>query len=485
MERVPPHNLEAERAVLGALLLDTNAFDVVMEILQPEDFYLDAHRLIYQAMLELEAKGTPIDLINLVDHLKSQGLLDKVGGPAVVASLADGIASSVGVEYWAKKVREKAILRKIISEASAIVEQAYSEPEDIEGFLDYSEHRFLEIATERTEQRYLPVSDLLKSGIKMLEEIARRRQTISGVPSGFQDLDNYTNGFQPQELIIIAGRPSMGKSAFALNIARNASVDYEKTVAFFSLEMSREQLLIRLIASEARIDQNNLRRGIIPRQDWDKLIKSADKLSKAKLFIDDTSDLSVLEIKSRARRIKAETGGLDLVIIDYLQLIRPVQTGKRRRDSREQEVSEISRALKAMAKELKVPVIALSQLNRQVEHREDKRPRLSDLRESGAIEQDADVILFVHRPGLYRTSKSKGSKKGEPIGDDFNPYAEDTSDRDITDESFTELIIGKQRNGPTGTIYLHFSKNHALFGSRETRYSEEQIPEASLERREE
>ena len=469
MEKTLPHNLEAERAVLGALLLDPNALAQVLEILHPEDFYLDAHRVIYEAILELEAKGIPLDkmLVNLVDFLKSRGELDKVGGPGFVASLADGITSSVGVEQWAKKIREKAILRRMIQEASAIVEEAYSEPEDLESFLDSSEHRILEIATERAERRYTPVLELLKSGIKMIEEIAQRKQMITGVPSGFQDLDELTNGFQPQELTIIAGRPSMGKSALALNIARNASVEYGKTVAFFSLEMSKQQLVIRLLASEAEISQNNLRRGIIPREDWKKLIEASGKLSKAKLFVDDTSDLSVLEIKSRARRIMAESGGLDLVIIDYLQLIRPALAGKRRRESREQEVSEISRSLKAMAKELKVPVIALSQLNRQVEHREDKRPRLSDLRESGAIEQDADVILFVHRPGLYRT------------GADYNAYEEGEPDRDITDDSFCELIVGKQRNGPTGIIYLNFSKEQACFKSREMRYDKEQIPELS------
>ena len=466
MEKVLPHNLEAERAVLGAIILDPNALAQVLEILRPEDFHSEGHRLIYQAILELEAKGTPIDPLNLADHLKAKGELDQAGGPALIASLADGITSSVGVEHWAKKVREKAILRRLIQEASAIVEEAYSEPEDLESFLDYSEHRILEVALERAERRYTPVLDLLKSGLKMIEEIAQRRE-ITGVKSGYYDLDELTNGFQPQELIIIAGRPSMGKSALALNIARNASVEYGKTVAFFSLEMSKQQLVIRLLASEANISQNNLRRGIVPRGDWQKLIEASGKLSKAKLFIDDTSDLSVLEIKSRARRIMAESGGLDLVIIDYLQLIRPALAGKRRRESREQEVSEISRSLKAMAKELKVPVIALSQLNRQVEHREDKRPRLSDLRESGAIEQDADVILFVHRPGLYRT------------GTDYNAYEEGEPDRDITDDSFCELIVGKQRNGPTGIVYLNFSKECARFENRERRYDKEQIPELS------
>ncbi len=473
MDRTLPQNLEAERAVLGALMLDPNAFDLVLETLRPEDFYSDGHRLIYQAMVELEEKGTPIDLITLADHLKTRGSLEKVGGEVAVASLADGIASSVGIEHWAKKVREKAILRRVIADAAQVVEEAYSEPEDVEIFLDYAENRFLEISNERAERKYVALPDLLKSGIATLQEIAQRRQVLTGVPSGYDELDKYTSGFQSQELIIIAGRPSMGKSALALNMARNAALDYGKAVAFFSLEMSKEQLLFRLMASEARIDQNALRTGFISSKDWEQLVKVAGKLSKAKIFIDDSTGLSVIEAKSRARRIKAQYGQLDMVIIDYLQLISPGMAGKRRSSSREQEVSEISRSLKAMSKELRVPVIALSQLNRQVEHRDDKRPRLADLRESGAIEQDADVIMFVHRPGMYG---------GQAEKKEFNPYTtpEEGTDRDISDDRLTELIIGKQRNGPSNvTVSLYFFKEWASFEARDTRYTQSQIPETT------
>jgi replicative DNA helicase len=480
MDRIPPQNLEAERAVLGALLLDPNAFDKVEEILKPEDFYAEAHQVIYLAMVELEQKGSPVDIITLVDHLKSQAALEKAGGPAAVASLADNIASAANIEYWARKVKDKAMLRKIISTSINIAEEAYGEPEDIEGFVSASEQMFMDIASRGVEQTYVALPELLKSGIKMLEELAQRKQMISGVPSGYNDLDNLTNGFQPQELIIVAGRPSMGKSALALNVAQNAAQDYGKSVAFFSLEMSREQLLMRLIASEARIEQNNLRRGFIPARDWEKVIKAAGKLSKAKIFIDDTSNLSVLEIKSRARRIKAEYGGLDMVIIDYLQLVGPSFLGKKRKDSREQEVSEISRSLKAMAKELNIPVIALSQLNRMVEHRDDKRPKLADLRESGAIEQDADVIAFVHRPGMYNVGQGNGKSGGKSgEGEGYNAYVtnEEGPDRNIADDGFSEIIIGKQRNGPTGMVKMQFFKNFARFEALENRYSNDQAPE--------
>jgi replicative DNA helicase len=472
MDRIPPQNLDAERAVLGALLVYPEAFDKVLEILTPDDFYSEAHRLIYQAMLDLENKSTPIDVLTLTDHLKSLAALEKVGGETMVSSLASSVASPVGVEHWAKKIREKAILRKIISESSSIIEEAYSEPEDVEEFLSASEQKFLEVAQERAEKSYMPLDQLVKSGIELLEEYAKRRELITGVASGFDELDKLTSGFQKQELVIIAGRPSTGKSALALNIARNAAIDHDKVVAFFSLEMSREQLLLRLMASTAKVSQSNLRTGFISRNDWDKIIQSADKLHKAPIFIDDSSSLTVLEIKSRARRIKADCKGrLDLVIVDYLQLIAPSSAGKRRNISREQEVSEVSRSLKAMAKELKIPVIALSQLSRAVEHRDDKRPRLADLRESGAIEQDSDVVIFVHRPGQFKKPKGK---------DEYNPFPssdEEEESLDALDDKLCELIIGKQRNGPTGIVSLQFFREWALFGSRETRYDKEQIPE--------
>jgi replicative DNA helicase len=478
MDRIPPQNLDAEKAVLGALLLDPDAFDTVLGILTPDDFYADSHRVIYQAMLELEQKGTPVDIITLTDLLKSQAGLEKAGGAAAVASLADTVASAVGIEHWAHVVREKAILRKVISEANKIVEEAYTEPEDVEQFLSASEDKFLEVSRERADQGYVALPELLHSGIKMLEDFARRKELISGVPSGFDDLDKMTSGFQKQELIIIAGRPSMGKSALALNICQNAAINFGKTSAFFSLEMSKENLLIRLLSAEAKVEQQKLRTGWSSSEDWGRLIRAADKLHNAKIFIDDSSSLNVLQIKSSARRIMHDNKGLDMVVIDYMQLITPASFGKRRSLSREQEVSEISRSLKAMAKELHIPVIALSQLSRAVEHRDDKRPRLADLRESGAIEQDADVVMFVHRPGMYNIGGER-DRSGEKKNFDYNPYAtnEEGPDRDISDDRICELIVGKQRNGPTGIVTLHFFKEQSRFANRDVRYEKEQVPE--------
>jgi len=472
MDRIPPQNLDAERAVLGALLVYPEAFDKVLEILTPNDFYSEAHRIIYQAMLDLENKGTPIDILTLTDLLKSQAALEKVGGEIAVSSLASSVASPVGVEHWAKKIREKAILRKVISESLSIMEEAYTEPEDVEEFLSASEQKFLEVAQERAEKSYLPLDELVKSGLELLEGYAKRKELITGIPSGFDDLDKLTSGFQKQELIIVAGRPSTGKSALALNFAHNAAIDHGKVVAFFSLEMSKEQLFLRLAASAAKIDQRRLRTGFISQKDWEKLIQVVDKLHKAPIFVDDSSSLTVLEIKSRARRIKADCRGrLDMVIVDYLQLIAPASAGKRRNVSREQEVSEVSRSLKAMAKELKIPVIALSQLSRAVEHRDDKRPRLADLRESGAIEQDSDVVMFVHRPGQFKKPRGK---------DDYNPFPssdEEEESPDTLDDRLCQLFIGKQRNGPTGIVNLQFFREWASFESRETRYEKERVPE--------
>jgi len=462
MDKIPPQNLDAERAVLGALLVYQEAFDKVGDILRPEDFYSEAHRTIYQGMIDMEDKGTQIDILTLTDHLRSTAALEKVGGEVFVANLASVVASPVGVEHWARKVREKAVLRRIIAEASSIVEEAYTEPEDIEEFVSAAEQKFLDVSQERAQKPFYSMKELVDDGIKMLERYASNRQLITGIPSGFDDLDKLTSGFQKQELIIIAGRPSTGKSALALNIAQNAALEHNKVIAFFSLEMSKEQMFLRMAASEAKMDQRNLRTGLISEGDWKRLIVIAGKLHKAQIYIDDSSALNVLEVKSRARRIRAECKGrLDMVIVDYLQLIAPGSAGKRRNESREQEVSEISRSLKAMAKELQIPVIALSQLSRAVEHRENKRPRLADLRESGAIEQDADVVMFVHRPGQIKK--------------DDNPEVEIS----IEEERECELMVRKQRNGPTGDVSLQFFREWASFESRETRYKDEHIPVSS------
>lgn len=476
MDRIPPQNLEAERAVLGALLLDETCFDKVMDMLAAEDFYLESHRLVFEAVCRLREKGRPLDIISLVDVLKSDGSLEKAGGPASVSALADRVPTAANVDYWAKLVREKSLLRRLINEATQIVSEAYDEPEELDNFLDRAENKILNISMDQTGTPYQPMRKLVKHSFEIIEDFAQKKQVVTGVPSGFNDLDMLTSGFQPSDLVIIAGRPSMGKTAIALNISRNASVKHNKTIVFFSLEMAREQLVMRMFCSEAEFNLKKLRTGMISSRDWPRLTTAAGILSEAPIFIDDSSSLSVLEMKARSRRIKSEHG-LDMIIVDYLQLIRGSDS-RRRRDSREQEVSEISRGLKAMAKELQVPVIALSQLNRSVEHRDDKTPRLADLRESGAIEQDADVIMFIHRPSMYRKRVKDGVSGEDEM---INPNVADDSEdfREVDDERFAQLIIGKQRNGPLGVVALNFFQDYTTFKPLESRYTDEYAPEIS------
>ena len=469
MDRLPPHNLEAEQAVLGAVFLDPPSLNTVMDLLVPEDFYAGGHQVIFAAMRELFSKGQPVDVITVADYLSAAGKLEQAGGLAAISILPDRVATAANLAYWAQLVRQKSILRRIINEATRIVSTAYEEPEDIEAFLDETETKILDISMAQVTTTYQPIRKIVKDSFRQIEEWEKLKQPVTGVPSGYGDLDKLTHGFQKGELLILAGRPSMGKTALALNMARHAAVEYGKTVAIFSMEMAREALVMRMISAEARVEANRIRAGYLNDRDWPKLGTAVGLLEEARIFIDDSSSLSVLEMKAKCRRIQAEHG-LDMVMVDYLQLIKG--SGARRgRDSRENEISEISRNLKAFAKELRVPVLALSQLNRAVEQREDKRPRLSDLRESGAIEQDADVVMFIHRPSLY---KSQRDKVGET-----NPNAEAGPDVDSADEGLAEVIIGKQRNGPIGIVRLTFLKDFTLFVLYEGRYDESYSPQQS------
>ncbi len=466
MDRLPPHNLEAEQAVLGAVLLDPPALNTVMDMLVPEDFYAGGHQVIFAAMRELFQKGQPVDVITVADFLSAAGKLEQAGGAAAISILPDRVATAANLAYWAQLVRQKSILRRVINEATRIISFAYEEPEDIESFLDETETKILDISMAQVTTSYLPIRQIVKDSFRQIEEWAELKQPVTGVPSGYGDLDKLTHGFQKGDLIILAGRPSMGKTALALNMARHAAVEYGKTLAIFSMEMAREALVMRMLSGEARVEAKRIRSGYIDDRDWPKLTTAVGLLGEAKIFIDDSSSLSVLEMKAKCRRIQAEHG-LDMVIMDYLQLIKGSGT-RRGRDSRENEISEISRNLKAFAKELRVPVLALSQLNRAVEQREDKRPRLSDLRESGAIEQDADLVMFIHRPALY---KSHRDKAGET-----NPNAEAGPDVESADEGLAEVIIGKQRNGPIGIVPLTFLKEFTLFVLYEGRYDESYAP---------
>ena len=435
LSKVPPQNLEAEQAVLGSILLDNDSFHQIIELLNGEDFYRGAHQKVFASMVALYNRNEPIDLITLTEALTQKKHLDSVGGPAYLASLVDTIPTSANSTYYAKIVREKSILRKTISAATEIVTRGFSDGEDVDGLLDFAENTIFSISEYQIKPSFFPLREIVKGSFVTLEKLYEKRELITGVASGFEDLDRLTSGFQNSDLIIIAGRPSMGKTSFALDIAQHAAVEKNTPVAFFSLEMSKEQIALRLLCSEARIDAHKLRGGFLSESDWPKLTLAAGSLSEAPVFVDDTAGLNVLEMRAKARRLKKDQG-LGMIIVDYLQLMRDSS----RSESREQEISSISRSLKGLAKELNIPVIALSQLNRKVEDRTDKRPQLSDLRESGAIEQDADVILFVYRDEVYH--KDDPEKKGK-----------------------AEIIVGKQRNGPIGNVSLVFIDKYSSFQS--------------------
>jgi len=438
IRKVPPQNLEAERAVLGAILMDNETVYTVMEILEPPAFYQPSHRLIFSTMLDLSERGEPIDIVTLVDRLRSAGSLDKAGGPDYIPTLADEVPTSAGVANYAKIVKEKAVLRNLIETSTEIVQDCFDAPGDVDQLLDEAERRIFAISEERIRSGFLSMKEIVKSSFKTIELLYEKKEHVTGVPTGFADIDELTSGFQPSDLIIIAGRPSMGKTAFCLNVAQYASMNKKLTVAVFSLEMAKEQLVMRMLCSEARIDAHRLRSGFLGQTDWPKLSTAAGRLADASIYIDDTPALSSMEMRAKTRRLKADKG-LDLVIVDYLQLM----SGRSRSDNREQEISEISRSLKALAKELGIPVVALSQLNRGVESRMDKRPILADLRESGAIAQDADVIIFIYRDEIYN--------------------------KESMEKGIAEIIIGKQRNGPVGMRKLTWLDKYTRFEDLTTR----------------
>lgn len=434
LHRIPPQNREAEQSILGGILLENESLHGVLEILQISDFYSEAHRRIFSAVLDLYDRNEPCDLITLSSILKDKNQLDNVGGIAYLASLVDNVPSAANITYYAKIVKEKSVLRSLIGTATEILNKSYDPGNEVEEVLDSAEQSIFEISQHKIKPAFSPMRDIIKESFKTIEQLYERKSLITGVPTGFERIDDLTSGLQNSDLIIIAGRPSMGKTAFALNIASFVALDAAVPVAVFSLEMSKEQLALRMLASEAKVDSQRLRKGFLGETDWPKLANAAGRLADAPIFIDDTPAITVLEMKAKSRRLKAESG-LGLILLDYLQLMRSGNS----KESREQEISEISRSLKALAKELQVPVVALSQLNRKVEDRSDRRPQMADLRESGAIEQDADVIAFIYRDEVYNKSED-------------NP-----------EKGIAEIIIGKQRNGPTGTVKLAFMEKYTSF----------------------
>ncbi|GAB4262271.1 replicative DNA helicase [Thermincola ferriacetica] len=433
LEKIPPQNLDAEQSVLGAMLIDKESIIKVSEILRPEDFYRDAHKHIYEAMLDLSERNEAVDLITLTEELRQRGFLDQVGGAAYVAGLATMVPTAANVEYYARIVEEKALLRNLINVATRIVALGYESDEEPTELIDTAEKMIFELSQRKAREGFSPLKNILMQTFDRIEDLYNNKGQITGVPSGFVDLDRLTSGFQPSDLIIVAARPSMGKTAFCLNIAQHAAVRSQVPVAIFSLEMSKEQLVQRILCSQAMVDQQKIRTGNLEEEDWKKLTKAAGPLSQAPIYIDDTPGLSVSEMRAKARRLKAEKG-LGLIVIDYLQLM---SASSRRSENRQQEISEISRSLKLLARELQAPVIALSQLSRAVEQRQDKRPMMSDLRESGSLEQDADLVMFIYRDDYY------------------NPESEK--------RGISELIIAKQRNGPVGTVELGFLKEFTKF----------------------
>jgi len=434
LQKSLPQNIEAEQSVLGGVLIDNEALHRVLEIIKPEDFYRESHRKIFLAFLELYEQNQPIDLVTVSELLHKKDQLTEVGGAAYLASLVEAVPTASNITYYAKIVKEKAILRKLINCATEIINHCFTPTEEVGEILDKAEQTVFEVANERIQTAYYPLKEIIKETFQLVQSLGQRNSHITGVPTGYIDFDRLTSGFQPADLIIIAGRPSMGKTAFALNIAANAAIRYHIPVAIFSLEMSKEQLATRMLCAEAKVDSHKVRSGFLGDHDWRLLTEAATVLSEAPIFIDDTPAISILEMRAKARRLKTEHN-IGLVIVDYLQLMK----GKGGKERREQEISEISRSLKSLAKELNVPVVALSQLNRRVEEREDKRPRLADLRESGAIEQDADLIVFLYRDEVYNKR-------------------EDNPNRGLV-----ELIIGKHRNGPTGMVKLAFLDKYTSF----------------------
>jgi replicative DNA helicase len=431
-EKIQPQSIEAEMSVLGAMLMDKEAICKAVETLPEDAFYKTTHRKIYSAILDLFERNEPVDLVTLTNELKKKGELSNIGGPIYLTTILNSVPTSANVEYYIRIVNEKALIRGLIAAATEITSMAYQPTEDVAQMLDRAEQLIFNIVQRKVSRDFVHIGEMLHDSFETIEELYARKAHVTGIPSGFIDLDNLTTGFHPSDLIIIAGRPSMGKSSLALNIAQYASSREKIPVGIFSLEMSKEQLVQRMLCAEARVDAHKLRTGYLGEADWPKLTTAAGILAEAPIYIDDTPAIPILEIRAKARRLKAKYN-VGLIIVDYLQLIQ----GRMQLENRQQEISEISRSLKSLARELNIPLIALSQLSREVEKRGERRPQLSDLRESGAIEQDADLVAFVYREEYYKPTPEN--------------------------EGIAEVIIGKQRNGPVGTVKLAFIRKYTRF----------------------
>jgi len=432
LEKLPPQNLEAEMAVLCSMLIEEEAISHAIEILNEDSFYKEAHKIIFNAIVSLYNKSRVADIVTLIDELKKRGALEDVGGINYLTSLTPSVPTAANVRHYAKIVKEKSLLRNLIASGTTIVSEAYEAEEDADDLLDKAERMIFEITSKKIEGGFVSLKEIIKDSIETIDSLYQRKTNITGIPTGFHDFDRLTAGLQPSDLIVVAGRPSMGKSAFATSVAEHVGVTEKLPVAIFSLEMSKEQLVQRMLCSHARVDANKVRTGFLSQSDWPRLTNAAGKLSEAPIYIDDSPALSILELRGKARRLKSQHD-VQLIIVDYLQLLQ----SPTRAENRQQEIADISRSLKSLAKELNVPLVAISQLSRGPERREDRRPQLADLRESGAIEQDADVVTLLFREEFYTpTEENRG---------------------------VAELTIAKQRNGPTGTINLTFIKEYTRF----------------------
>ncbi len=434
LNKLPPQSIEAEESILSAILIDNNVLIDVLEALSADDFYKTAHQLIFSAIETLYAKSEPVDLVTLANILREMNQLDKVGGAAYLAQLVDTVPMAVNARHYARIIRDKATLRRLIERSNAISQKCFEDTGNVDEVIEFAQSAIFEISEGKASQAFSPISKIIETNIDALEERQGNRSLVTGVTTGFSKLDTLTSGWQPSDLIILAARPAMGKTALALNMARNAAIDGDTPVAIFSLEMSKEQLSMRMLCAEARVDSSRIRGGFLNNDDWDNITDAAGRLSDAPVFIDDSPDISTTSIRTKSMRMKMDRG-LGLIIVDYLQLMR----GSTHTERRDLEISDISRSLKILAKELNVPVIALSQLNRKLEERSDKRPMLSDLRESGALEQDADIVTFIYRDEVYNR-------------DENNPQ-----------QGTAEIIVAKQRSGPTGVANLAFLKSYTRF----------------------
>lgn len=443
LKKTPPHSHEAEKTVLGGILVNNENLNVVMSIISPEDFYKEGNRRIIESINSLVDKGQPVDLLTLSEELQRAGCLAEVGGASYLSSLMDGVPKSLNIEYHAQIIKEKSLLRRLILSSAKIISTSFEQKEDADQLLNEAQSAIVEVAEQRIKPGFIPLKSLTDDILGMIKDLSKRKEAVTGIPTGFRDLDNLTSGFHNSEFVVLAARPSMGKTALGLNISHYVGVKTDYSVGFFTLEMAKEQLVIRLLCGEAKLDIKKARTGFISERDYEKLKLSAEVLAGAKIFVDETPALTVMEMKAKARRLKLEQN-LDILFVDYMQLMR---TGGRF-ENRTQEMSYISRSLKELAKEIQIPVVGISQLSRAPERgRREPRPQLADLRESGAIEQDADVVIFIYRPELYRP-------------------------RDESIRGIAEVNVAKQRNGPVGVVNLAFIKEYALFADLEFQYSE-------------